>query len=124
MKDLLLVFIGGGLGSAVRLLLNKLIPSDSFPYSTLTVNLLGSFLIGFVISYLVHHNMLKSDYYYLLVIGVCGGLTTFSAFSIENINMLKSNDLLNSILYIFISVSFCILLAYIGFNVMNKILNF
>ena len=39
MKDLILVFIGGGLGSAVRLLINKIIPSDAFPYSTLTVNL-------------------------------------------------------------------------------------
>jgi CrcB protein len=45
MKDILLVFIGGGLGSALRLLLNKIIPSDAFPYSTMTVNLIGSFLI-------------------------------------------------------------------------------
>ena len=123
MKELFLVFLGGGLGSIIRLIVNRLIPSESFPYSTLTVNMIGSFLIGLIISYLIDSNMLKSDYYYFLVVGICGGLTTFSAFSIENFNFIKSNEIFNSFIYIFISVSLCIALAYLGFLIMNKILN-
>ena len=123
MKQLFLVFLGGGLGSIMRLIINRLIPSESFPYSTLTVNMIGSFLIGLIISYLIDSNMLKSDYYYFLVVGICSGLTTFSAFSIENFNFIKSNEIFNSFIYIFISVSLCIALAYLGFLTMNKILN-
>ena len=123
MKQLFLVFLGGGLGSIMRLIINRLIPSESFPYSTLTVNMIGSFLIGLIISYLIDSNMLKSDYYFFLVVGICGGLTTFSAFSIDNFNFIKSNEIFNSFIYIFISVSLCIALAYLGFLTMNKILN-
>ncbi len=123
MKQIFLVFLGGGLGSIIRLIINRLIPSESFPYSTLTVNMIGSFIIGLIISYLINSNMLKSDYYYFLVVGICGGLTTFSAFSIENFNFIKSNETFNSFIYIFISVSLCIALAYLGFLIMNKILN-
>ena len=96
MKEIILVFLGGGLGSTIRFILNKLIPNDSFPFSTLIVNLIGSFLIGLIISYLIKNNMLKSDYFPLLVVGICGGLTTFSAFSLENLNMIKSNEVFNS----------------------------
>jgi CrcB protein len=123
MKEIILVFLGGGLGSTIRFILNKLIPNDSFPFSTLIVNLIGSFLIGLIISYLIKNNMLKSDYFLLLVVGICGGLTTFSAFSLENLNMIKSNEIFNSIIYILISVSFCIILTYLGYTLMNKILN-
>lgn len=123
MKEILLIFLGGGLGSSFRWLINKLIPSDTFPYSTISVNLIGCLLIGILAGYLLTHNNFKSDIYPLLVVGFCGGLTTFSAFALDNYNMIKSNDFFNSILYITLSVAGCIIMVYVGFYIIQKILN-
>jgi len=122
-KEILLIFLGGGLGSSFRWLINKLIPSDTFPYSTISVNLIGCLLIGILAGYLLTHNNFKSDIYPLLVVGFCGGLTTFSAFALDNYNMIKSNDFFNSILYITLSVAGCIIMVYVGFYIIQKILN-
>jgi len=122
-KEILLIFLGGGLGSSFRWLINKLIPSDTFPYSTISVNLIGCLLIGILAGYLLTHNHFKSDIYPLLVVGFCGGLTTFSAFALDNYNMIKSNDFFNSILYITLSVAGCIIMIYVGFYIIQKILN-
>ena len=123
MKEILLVFLGGGLGSSFRWLINRLIPSDSFPYSTISVNLIGCFLIGIIAGYILTHSHIKSDIYPLLIVGFCGGLTTFSAFALDNYNLIKSNDFFNSILYITLSVVGCIIMIYAGFYVIQKILN-
>ena len=123
MKEILLVFLGGGLGSSFRWLINRLIPSDSFPYSTISVNLIGCFLIGILAGYILTHSQFKSDIYPLLIVGFCGGLTTFSAFALDNYNLIKSNDFFNSILYITLSVAGCIIMIYVGFYIIQKILN-
>ena len=123
MKEILLVFLGGGLGSSFRWLINRLIPSDSFPYSTISVNLIGCFLIGILAGYILTHRQFKSDIYPLLIVGFCGGLTTFSAFALDNYNLIKSNDFFNSILYITLSVVGCIIMIYAGLYVIQKILN-
>ena len=123
MKEILLVFLGGGLGSSFRWFINRLIPSDSFPYSTISVNLIGCFLIGILAGYILTHSHFKSDIYPLLIVVFCGGLTTFSAFALDNYNLIKSNDFFNSILYITLSVAGCIIMIYAGLYVIQKILN-
>ena len=123
MKEILLIFLGGGLGSSFRWLINKLIPSDTFPYSTISVNLIGCLLIGILAGYILTLNDSKSDIYPLFVVGFCGGLTTFSAFALDNFNLIKSNDFFNSILYITLSVVGCIIMVYTGFYIIQKFLN-
>ena len=123
MKEILLIFLGGGLGSSFRWLISKLIPPDTFPYSTISVNLIGCLLIGILTGYILTLNDYKSDIYPLFVVGFCGGLTTFSAFALDNFNLIKSNDFFNSILYITLSVLGCIIMVYTGFYIIQKFLN-
>ena len=118
MKQLILVFLGGGFGSIARFLLVKIMPNENtnFPWGTLTVNLLGCFLIGLIMGYVSRHSVeSRSDLVLFLGIGICGGFTTFSAFAFENFSLFKSENYLNSIAYISISVFFGAMLVYLGF---------
>tara|TARA_B100002051_G_scaffold264370_1_gene289135 strand:- start:181 stop:567 length:387 start_codon:yes stop_codon:yes gene_type:complete len=118
LKQLILVFLGGGFGSIARFLLIKIMPNENtnFPWGTLTVNLLGCFLIGLIMGYVSRHSVeSRSDLVLFLGIGICGGFTTFSAFAFENFSLFKSENYLNSIAYISTSVFFGAMLVYLGF---------
>lgn len=106
MKSLLYVFLGGGLGSLFRFLLSKFLTTSKsgFPWSTLLTNFLGCLMIGILLGWAVKNNNLRSDLYLLLAVGFCGGLTTFSTFSLEGLSFLKSGDYLIFIIYTLASI--------------------
>ena len=107
MKILLLVGIGSFLGGVFRYLLSSILHIKSalyFPLGTLTVNIIGCFIIGLVYTYSQKWE-LSQEWRLFLTTGLLGGFTTFSAFSIETIDMLKNQHFFSAFIYIVLSVS-------------------
>ncbi|WP_324721824.1 fluoride efflux transporter CrcB [Salinimicrobium sp. HB62] len=99
-KQILLVFLGGGVGSVLRFLLSRnLNQISAIPLGTLLVNFCGSLIIGLVLGLGLKQEVLSANATLLLATGFCGGFTTFSAFSFENQALLKAGDYLNFGIY-------------------------
>lgn len=122
MKEIALVFVGGGLGSALRFGVGKLFISslNKFPTATFLVNMIGCLLIGLFVAYFSKSE--NSFYKLLLVTGFCGGFTTFSTFSNESIILLKNNQFTLAIIYILSSLIVGLLATFLGYFLMNKFL--
>ena len=117
MKDVLLVGLGGGLGSMARYLSQRWITSifpGAFPLGTFAVNFIGCFLIG-IFWGLSYKNVQHSPALNLFIMaGFCGGFTTFSAFTLESIGLLRQEKLFLFFFYLAISVVAGILATYVG----------
>jgi CrcB protein len=106
MTTLLWIGIGGSLGSIARALCASLFPAPvpgSLPLATLFVNILGSFIIGFVYGRTTQ-SVLPATTVAFLTTGFCGGFTTFSAFSIETVTLLRDGHTSVAVMYIGLSV--------------------
>ena len=115
MKQVLLVFLGGGAGSILRFLISRSLQNQSgIPYGTFTVNILGSLLIGILIGLSLRNNLISNNLYLLLATGFCGGFTTFSAFAAENQAFLRAGDLYHFALYSLGSLIFGFGAVFVG----------
>ncbi|MFN4881036.1 MAG: fluoride efflux transporter CrcB [Bacteroidota bacterium] len=116
-KNIILVGLGGALGSVVRYLISVLVYSGKtqlFPWSTLLTNFMGCLLLGLLLGYFQKNDNQYQELKLLLAIGVCGGMTTFSTFSAETLNLLQSGNLLAAGLYAISSFVGGVLLLYLG----------
>ncbi|NTU68420.1 MAG: fluoride efflux transporter CrcB [Chlorobiaceae bacterium] len=102
MKNVLLVGLGGFAGSVFRYLVAVAVPftAGSFPYATLMVNLIGSFVIGFVSELALSTTLISSETRLLLTTGFCGGLTTFSTAMFETTGLVRDGQALYAGLYV------------------------
>lgn len=114
-KNLLLVALGGAVGTVGRYLVSKYLDC-SFPWATLTVNLIGSMLIGILMG-LIAKGTLSPEMKLLLVTGFCGGFTTFSTFANESFTMIKASDYLSTAIYAGVSMAVGILAVFLGMKI-------
>lgn len=123
MKTILLIGSGGFLGSVARYglqqVMHKIIPS-AFPFGTLLVNIIGCFIIGLIYGSMGKSNWLTEDWKLFLAIGICGGFTTFSSFSYENIKLMQEGQTFQALLYIAASVIVGLAMTYIGILISGK----
>jgi fluoride exporter len=122
LRDFLLVAAGGAFGSMLRYGIALALPRTGreFPWATLSVNLIGCFLIGILAGLLPRNSWMSGAGWALMGTGICGGFTTFSAFALDGIKLFQSGAALTAILYIIVSVGIGILLCYLGYTIMNS----
>lgn len=117
LKTILYIAVGGAIGSVLRYLTSVLVNkywNNHFPLATFITNVLGCFLIGLLLGILQKNNLADSNLKWFLITGFCGGYTTFSAFGIENITLLQSNNSGLAFVYIALSVILGLFAVWLG----------
>lgn len=123
MRLLFIIGIGGFIGSVLRYLISLSIQNkilSVFPFGTLVVNIIGCLVIGIIFG-LSERSNLSSEWRLFLATGICGGFTTFSAFSIETFGMLREGQLMHAFTYICASVILGLIATFIGISIFRFI---
>ena len=117
MSQLVYIAAGGATGALMRYWMSNGIYAllgRGFPYGTLTVNVVGSLLMGFCYVFMIERMDVSVEWRAALMIGLLGAFTTFSTFSIETLNLLESGEQLKAALNILLSVTLCIIGCWLG----------
>lgn len=118
----LLIFLGGGVGSVLRYAISVFVKSKSIEYpwvATFSVNVIGSFILGYLLGYFLKINQEQTGFALALTAGFCGGFTTFSTFSLDVLHLIKSGVFLQAGLYIIGSLILSLGAAFIGYQLSN-----
>jgi CrcB protein len=123
MKSILCVMAGGAVGSALRYLLGRALPvaAGGWPWPTFVANLVGGLAMGLLAAWLLRAGALAEDLRLLLGVGLLGGFTTFSAFSLEMVTMIEHGQAGQAILYAIASVLLAMLAVYVGLGLAREI---
>ena len=123
---MLLVAVGGSIGASTRYIFFLISKNFFYPnylfINTFLINVIGSFLIGYLIVLFENKSFSEDFLKYFFIIGILGSFTTFSAFSLETIELLVNKKYLIAFFYIFLSIFLCLLFTFLGLN-LNKLIN-
>lgn len=117
MNQLIAIGVGGALGSVLRFLLSTwthTFTGRAFPYGTLTVNVLGCLAMGFLFVMFLERFADNAVWRAAVLIGVLGGFTTFSSFSIETFNLIEQGEVLKALANVTLSVVLCLSATWLG----------
>lgn len=117
MLNLIAIFLGGGIGAVSRFLISlnlTKIYNVNLPIATFLVNIIGSFAIGFLYILFMGKTDLTPALKFALTVGFCGGLTTFSTFSLELFEMISHQQFMQAAIYALLSVLVCLVMTGIG----------
>ncbi|MGC8804218.1 MAG: fluoride efflux transporter CrcB [Bacteroidales bacterium] len=119
MRILLAIGTGSFLGGIARYLMSRWFQGmflTAFPIGTLSVNIVGSFLIGLFYGFFDRAPLLNSEIRMFLTVGFCGGFTTFSTFANENLMLLREGNFYYMVLYMFFSLFLGLLATFLGYQ--------
>lgn len=114
--QLFLIGLGGGLGSVLRVLVAEWIPASRLPWGTVSANILGSLLIGWVFAKFEPTAAGSGHWPAFLALGFCGGFTTFSSFSWQTLEQLRQGQTASALVHVLISVGVCLLATWLGWK--------
>ena len=120
----LIVFFGGGLGAAARYGMNVGIGralGSAFPWHTLAVNIIGSFLMGVLTEAMALRLNLSNEMRLFLVTGVLGGFTTFSAFALDFALLVERRDMIGAAGYVLASVGLSLIACFVGLALVREL---
>jgi CrcB protein len=123
---LILVFVGGAIGSMCRFWLSGFVAErfgETFPYGTLIVNFIGSWIIGLIAGWVAHFNdpFWASAAKQFLMVGISGGLTTFSSFSLQTWNLMLSGRWGSAFTNVLVSTILCLALVALGWDLGQRL---
>lgn len=110
----LAVGVGGFFGSILRYLIGALAPSAAFPWTTLAINVVGSFALAIIAGLVLRGAISNEELSLMLRVGLCGGFTTFSTFSFETVTLASGGEWVSATAYAAASVVLCVLAAFAG----------